>query len=102
MMISRQIVEKLIAAHPEWQYENRDGNSTVAALFDFAVKDGKFIGEDYLFCDRVREAGGKVWVDVDISLPHIGTEAFTNNFREEVLIPMLEDMRQARLKVVNG
>lgn len=102
MMISREIIEKLIAAHPEWQYENKDGNSTVAAVFDFAVKDGKFIGEDYLFCDRVAEAGGKVWVDVDISLPHIGTEAFTNNFREEVLIPMLENMRQSRLKVVNG
>jgi len=102
MMISRQIIEKMIAAHPEWQYENKDGNGKVAAVFDFAVKDGKFVGEDYLFCDRVHEVGGKVWVDVDISLPHIGTEAFTNNFRDEVLVPMLEDMRQARLKVVNG
>jgi hypothetical protein len=102
MMISRNIIEKMIAEHPEWQYENKDGNSTVAAVFDFAVKDGKFVGEDYLFCDRVREHGGSVWIDVDISLPHIGTEAFTNNFREEVLIPMLENMRQARLKVANG
>ena len=102
MMISRQIIEKMIAAHPEWQYENKEGNGTVAAVFDFAVKDGKFVGEDYLFCDRVAEVGGKVWVDVDISLPHIGTEAFTNNFREEVLIPMLENMRQSRLKVANG
>ena len=102
MMISRKIIEKLIADHPEWRYENKDGVGAVSAVFDFAVKDGKFVGEDYLFCDRVREAGGSVWVDVDISLPHIGTEAFTNNFREEVLIPMLEDMRQARLKVANG
>jgi hypothetical protein len=102
MMISRQIIEKMIAAHPEWQYENKEGNGTVAAVFDFAVKNGKFTGEDYLFCDRVYEAGGKVWVDVDISLPHIGTEAFTNNFREEVVIPMIENLRQARLKVVNG
>lgn len=102
MMISRKIIEKLIADHPEWRYENKDGVGAVSAVFDFAVKDGKFVGEDYLFCDRVREAGGSVWVDVDISLPHIGTEAFTNNFREEVLIPMLENMRQARLKVANG
>lgn len=102
MMISRNIIEKMVEQHPEWQYENKDGNSTVAAVFDFAVKDGKFIGEDYLFCDRVREHGGSVWVDVDISLPHIGTEAFTNNFREEVLIPMLDNMRNSRLKVANG
>ena len=102
MMISRAIIEKMIAAHPEWQYENKDGNDTVAAVFDFAVKDGQFVGEDYLFCDRVTELGGKIWVDVDISLPHIGTEAFTNNFREEVVIPLLEELRQSRLKVANG
>lgn len=102
MMISRGIIEKLVEAHPEWQYENKEGNGTVASVFDFAIKDGKFVGEDYLFCDRVREAGGSVWVDVDISLPHIGTEAFTNNFRDEVIIPLLEGMRQTRLKVANG
>ena len=102
MMISRAIIEKMIAAHPEWQYENKDGNGTVAAVFDFAVKDGQFVGEDYLFCDRVTELGGKIWVDVDISLPHIGTEAFTNNFREEVVIPLLEELRQSRLNVANG
>jgi hypothetical protein len=102
MMISRDIIERLIAAHPEWRYENKDGNGTVASVFDFTIKDGKFVGEDYLFCDRVREIGGSVWVDVDISLPHIGTEAFTNNFRDEVIIPLLENMRQSRLKVANG
>lgn len=102
MMISRAIIEKMIAAHPEWQYENKDGNGKVAALFDFAIKDGNFVGEDYLFCDRVREIGGTIWVDVDISLPHIGTQAFTNNFREEVVIPMLDNIRLSRLKVANG
>lgn len=102
MMISRSIIEKMVANHPEWKYENKDGNGTVSALFDFAVKDGKFVGEDYLFCDRVRDIGGTIWVDVDISLPHIGTEAFTNNFREEVVIPMLDNIRLSRLKVANG
>lgn len=102
MMISREIIEKMIADHPEWQYENKDGDSTIAGIFDFAIKDGKFVGEDYLFCDRVAQSGGSVWVDVDISLPHIGTEAFTNDFREEVLVPMLENMRLSRLKVANG
>lgn len=102
MMISREIIERMIAAHPEWQYENKEGNGTVAGVFDFSIKDGKFIGEDYLFCDRVAEIGGKVWLDVEICLPHIGTEAFTNNFRDEVLIPMIENIRQSRLKAANG
>jgi hypothetical protein len=61
--------------------------------------DGKYVGEDYLFCDRATQAGYTVHIDVDISLPHIGSETFTNNFREEVVIPILEDLRAARLKV---
>jgi hypothetical protein len=102
MMISRGIIEKMIAANPQWQYMNKEGTGNVAAVFDFAIKDGNFVGEDYLFCDRVTELGGKIWLDVDICLPHIGTEAFTNNFRDEVLIPMLGNIRQSKLKVANG
>jgi hypothetical protein len=46
--------------------------------------------------------GFTVHVDVDISLPHIGSEYFTRNFREEVVVPLLEGIRESRLKVVNG
>ena len=49
MLIKRHVIEKLIADHPEWNVENRQGDGHVAAVFDFAIKDGKYIGEDYLF-----------------------------------------------------
>jgi len=32
-------------------------------------------------------------------LPHIGQEEFTRDFVEDVIKPMLEDQRQAKLKV---
>jgi hypothetical protein len=72
------------------------------SLFDFDIRDDQYVGEDYLFCDRAADMGFTVYVDVDISLPHIGSEYFTRNFREEVVIPLLEDIRESRLKVVNG
>lgn len=102
MLIKRHVIEKLIADHPEWNVENREGNGTVAAVFDFAIKNGKYVGEDYLFCDRATQAGFKCWVDVEISLPHVGTEEFTRNFMEDVIIPMLEGERKKKLKVANG
>jgi len=102
MLIKRHVIEKLIADHPEWSVENRSGNGTVSAVFDFAVKDGKYIGEDYLFCDRAVEAGFKCWVDVEINLPHVGTETFKRDFMEDVVLPLLENERKARLKVANG
>ena len=102
MLIKRHVIEQLIAIHPEWNVENRSGDGYVSAVFDFAIKDGKYVGEDYLFCDRARQAGFKVWVDVEICLPHVGVEEFTRSFVDDVLMPLLENERTKKLKVANG
>lgn len=36
-------------------------------------KDGKYLAEDLYFCDRVREAGYKIWCDLDTKFGHITT-----------------------------
>jgi hypothetical protein len=100
MLIQRHVLEKMVADHPEWMYEFKD--EQICSVFDFALKDGKYVGEDYLFCDRAREHGFKIHIDVDISLPHVGTDTFENNFREEVVIPLLDMVRKSKLKVANG
>ena len=102
MLIRRHVIEQMIAAHPEWSYTNNVTGNKVSAIFDFAIVEDRYVGEDYLFCDRATQMGFKVYIDVDISLPHIGSETFTNNFREEVVIPLLKNIRESRLKVVNG
>ena len=35
-------------------------------------EDGLFFGEDYVFCRRWRELGGKVWIDPELALNHLG------------------------------
>lgn len=50
-------------------------------IFDpyfYTGSDGRrrALGEDYAFCQRWRDIGGKVWMDVSIPMAHIGTEAF--------------------------
>ena len=102
MLIQRHVIEKMAEAHPEWSYKNKPTGERMPALFDFDIVDDQYVGEDYLFCDRATQMGFTVHIDVDISLPHIGSETFTNNFREEVVIPLLEGIRESRLKVVNG
>jgi hypothetical protein len=101
MLIQRHVIEKLVEAHPEWMYEKSPGEQ-MSAVFDFAIVNGKYVGEDYLFCDRATQMGFKIYIDVDISLPHVGQEVFERNFREEVVMPMLENIHHSRLKVVNG
>jgi hypothetical protein len=101
MLIQRHVIEKLVEAHPEWMYEKSPGEQ-MSAVFDFAIVNGKYVGEDYLFCDRATQMGFTVYIDVDISLPHVGQETFERNFREEVVMPMLENIYHSKLRVVNG
>ncbi len=100
MLVRRHVIEVLAAKAQK--YLGQDGVGEVANVFEFTLKEGKFVGEDYAFCDAARDEGFKVWLDVEISLPHVGTEEFTNDFREEVLMPLLEEIRKKKLKVANG
>jgi hypothetical protein len=100
MLIQRHVLETMAAAHPEWLYDFK--GELISAIFDFEIKNQHYLGEDYLFCDRAREHGFKIYADVDISLPHVGTDTFENNFREEVVMPLLEAIRKNKLKVANG
>jgi hypothetical protein len=98
MLIQRHVLEQMVFAHPEWTYE-KSPTENMSAVFDFAIVDGKYVGEDYLFCDRATKMGFTVHIDVDISLPHIGPNEFTRNFREDVVMPLLENLYNSRLKV---
>jgi hypothetical protein len=102
MMIQRHVIEEMIAAHPEWAYDNNVDNRTDHAIFDLKIVDGQYYGEDYLFCDRATEMGFTVFLDPSISLPHVGQEKFTRDFEEDVLKPLMEQFCTPVLKVVNG
>jgi SAM-dependent methyltransferase len=90
MMIRRDVFTQLKDAHPEWVYydEKKVGDEMIA-FFDFALKDGNYIGEDFLFCDRARELGFEVWIDPTIKLGHMGVEEFAGSFGEDYLYPLL-------------
>jgi len=90
MMIRREVFESLRDAHPEWVYhdEKKEGDTTIC-FFDFELKDGHYIGEDYLFCDRAREQGFEVWIDPTIKLGHMGVHEFEGSFGEEFLYPLI-------------
>lgn len=100
MLVRRNVVEAL--AERAQTYLGQDGVSQMANVFEFQLKDGMFVGEDYAFCDAARALGYKVWLDVEISLPHVGTEEFTNDFKSEVLMPLMDELRKKKLKVANG
>jgi hypothetical protein len=102
MLIRRHVLEHMVARHPEWKYFNNVTNEHESAIFDLAVKDGEYFGEDYLFCDRAGMEGFTVFLDPTISLPHVGTETFERDFMEDALKPMMQQLETLQLKVAYG
>ena len=96
-LIRRNVIEAI--AEKADKYLGQDGVGQVANVFEFSMLDGKFVGEDYTFCDKATAMGFKVWVDVEICLPHVGVEEFTNDFKNEVVVPLIQEIHRQKLKV---
>jgi hypothetical protein len=47
--------------------------------------------EDYVFCDRWRDHGGKIFVDPTIKLGHVGSWNYQGSLEEAVLVPAVPD-----------
>jgi hypothetical protein len=76
MCIKREVIEKMIKAYPETAYISEEDNREWHALFDCIIDNGRYLSEDYTFCRRWQKIGGKVWLDPDVTLDHIGTYTY--------------------------
>jgi hypothetical protein len=78
LRISRNAAEKMAEAHKDDWYEDSTAPAGLKVLnvFDFKFIDHRYWSEDYTFCRRWRELGGKVWVDPMVELDHTGTKVF--------------------------
>ncbi len=83
MLLKREAILRLISAYPETRYANvhaysnfRGGESY--ALFDCMIdKETKaYVSEDFGFCQRWRDIGGKIWLDTEGRLAHVGSYQF--------------------------
>ena len=79
LCIHRSVFEAL---QPHVPVFTDDRGVTMHAFFQTMVKDGLFWGEDFLFCQRWHEIGGRVWVHPDIDLTHVGAYRWTGNYHQ--------------------
>lgn len=73
MLIKRSAIEKMIEYHPELRYSYDDAFEEYC-LFNTEVKNGKFQGEDYVFCSRACAADIKIWIDPLVEFDHAGVK----------------------------
>lgn len=80
MRISRNMIERMIEQYPDTEFYVESAPNTRAwALFcDYRIGKHK-MGEDYAFCRRWTDMGGKIWVDPEIKMGHVGYKTFVGH-----------------------
>ena len=98
MLIKREAILRMIEAYPESRYKKvhaygNAGTDENYLLFDCFVDKttGVYISEDFGFCQKWRDIGGKVWLDTEGQLTHVGLYNFQGDpkvrFDPQVAIP---------------
>ena len=83
MCLSRAMLEKMVAHYPDTQFYCPEApNDTVHDLFGPARIGKVKFGEDYSFCKRWRDIGGKIWIDPEIRMGHVGFKTFLGSVGE--------------------
>jgi hypothetical protein len=82
MMIKRDVFTRMEAHFPELKcmndHQNRDFD-TYHAAFDCMIDpiSRRYLSEDYAFCRRWQQMGGKIYADIQTTLGHVGNLPFS-------------------------
>lgn len=90
MLIKREVFERM-NSHPAVKpYKNDIGldpkyDAYLKTYFDTAVREGRYMSEDWTACANFIELGGKVHVDTRVLLKHTGSFTFSNETQEHLI-----------------
>lgn len=73
-LVSRETILTMQEIYKELKYTEDVGE--MYALYDTSIHDDTYLSEDYTFCKRLRDTGGRVMLDPSIKLKHWGQKAY--------------------------
>ena len=84
--IAREVFDRIAAAHPEWKAVGKaEMSDAVRANYYrfFRFGDDEYeAGEDFAFCEAWRALGGRIFVDVEQKISHVGEHDYAGAFAE--------------------
>ena len=89
MLIKRDVFKKMEDKFPElWcknDHQNRDFDD-YHACFDCMIDptSKRYLSEDYAFCRRWQQCGGKIYADINTTLGHVGNLPFSGCLNERL------------------
>lgn len=104
LLMKKHVFEKLKVHPAVKQYVNDIGldpkyDKHLKTYFDTAVRENRYMSEDWTFCCNWRDMGGKIWMDKRVLLRHTGTYTFCMENQEHLLNtigPMYLDQQRAK------
>lgn len=86
LRIKRSAIEQLISKYPQSKYSNYKDNQWAEDVYDLfpqGVKNGRWVGEDFAFCQLWNAIGGEIWIVPDMTITHHnGKASFAGNYHE--------------------
>lgn len=83
-MISRSCAERMVAGYPDLQFEVENG-VVEYGLYDTYYAGKKRCSEDYSFCRRWTDLGGKIYMLPHIRMKHVGPHTFEGCLLDDLL-----------------
>lgn len=104
MLLERSVISRMIEAYPQTRYKAAHAYTNAAggeayALFDCMIDTDTeaYVSEDFSFCQRWRDIGGKIWLDTEGRLTHAGAYSFQGDPRARFGAPAVAEARAALL-----
>ena len=91
LLLKRSVFERIAQANPDLKYSDDCGldasiNEHLYAFFEAGLfGHGVFMSEDWLFCNRWRQLGGKIFISKRFALTHVGTFSFSESTQSALL-----------------
>jgi len=98
MLVRKDVFTTLIDQNPAWAYFDERTKRKIHCVFDFELTEEGYVGEDFRFCDKAREAGFEVWIDPTIKLGHMGVQEYLGDFGNDVLYPAINTAKEQKLE----
>ena len=95
MMVTKKAFEKFKDTYPEYSYrpdhvrtKNFDGSREIHMYFQALIdeKSKRYLSEDYMFCQWMREAGEDTWMAPWMKMVHTGSYSFGGSLADLAML----------------
>ena len=101
LLLKRDVFAQMAKAMPDLKYRDDCGldpsiNKHLYAYFECGLFGEKvFMSEDWLFCNRWRQMGGRIFISKRFALTHVGNYAFSEASQAELLTSLSAQLKAA-------